>query len=50
MTIMAGAPAPKMLATVPATSHHGKRSGVSFNIGDKEGCFFSNSLKIEIAR
>jgi hypothetical protein len=35
---------------VPATSHHGQRSGASFNISGKDGCFFSNSLKIEIAR
>jgi hypothetical protein len=50
MTIMVGPPALMMLAAVPATSHHEQWSRVSFNISGKEGCFFSNSLKIEIAR
>jgi hypothetical protein len=50
MAIMARAPALRMLAMVPATCHHGQWSRVSFNIGGKERRFFSNSLKIEIAR
>jgi hypothetical protein len=33
-----------------ATSHHGQWSRMSFNIGGEEGHFFSNSLKIEMAR
>jgi hypothetical protein len=49
-TIMVGGPNPRTLVVVPATSHHGQQSGASFNIGGKEGCSSSNSLKIEIAR
>jgi hypothetical protein len=47
---MAGAPALRMLAMVPATSHHEQQSGASFIIGGKDEHFFSISLKIEIAR
>jgi hypothetical protein len=43
-------PAPRMLAMVSTTSHHEQWSEASFIIGGKEGRFFSNSLKIEIAR
>jgi hypothetical protein len=50
MTIMAGGGAPRTLAAVYAISHHEQWSRASFNIGGKEGCFFSNSLKIEMAR
>jgi hypothetical protein len=50
MTTMAGAPTPRMVVVVSTTSHHEQWSGVSFNICGKEGCFFSISLKIEMAR
>jgi hypothetical protein len=36
MTIMAGAPAPRMLAVVAPTSHHQQRSSAGFNICCKE--------------
>jgi hypothetical protein len=39
-----------MLAAVFVTSHHGQWSRANFNIGGKEGRFFSISLKIEMAR
>jgi hypothetical protein len=45
-----GGGAPRTLAAVYAISHHEQWSRASFNIGGKEGCFFSNSLKIEMAR
>jgi hypothetical protein len=47
---MAGTPALRTLVVVSITSHHGQCNRASFNIGRKEGCFFSNSLKIEIAK
>jgi hypothetical protein len=50
MSIMVGILNLRMLAAVSATSHHGQRSRASFNIGGKEGHFFSNSLKIETTR
>jgi hypothetical protein len=50
MAIMAGALAPRMLAMVSTTSHHGQWSGESFKISGEEEHFCSISLKIEIAK
>jgi hypothetical protein len=46
----AGALAPRVLVVVSATSYHKQWSRVSFKIRAKEGHFYSNLLKIEIAR
>jgi hypothetical protein len=48
--IMAGALAPRTLAAVSVTSHHRQWNRVSFKISGMEGRFYSNSLKIGIAR
>jgi hypothetical protein len=50
MTIMVRAPTPRSLVLVSATSHHEQWSGARFKISGKEGRFYSNLLKIEIAR
>jgi hypothetical protein len=49
-TIIARAPTPRTFTIVSTTIHHGQWSGMSINIGGKEGHFFSNSLMIEMAR
>jgi hypothetical protein len=47
---MVGALAPRVLAVVTTTSHHKQWSMVSLKIRGKEGRFYFDSLKIEIAR
>jgi hypothetical protein len=47
---MIGVLASRALAVVTTISHHEQWSRVSFKIRGEEGCFCSNSLKVEIAR
>jgi hypothetical protein len=50
LAIIARALAPRALAVVTTISHHEQWSKASFKIRGEEGCFYYNSLKIEIAR
>jgi hypothetical protein len=50
MANMAGAPTPRLLVVVSATSQHKQWSRASFKINGEERRFCFNSLKIEIAR
>jgi hypothetical protein len=49
IAIMVVAFAPRTLAVVSTSIHHGQWSGASFKISGEEGCFYSNSLMIQIA-
>jgi hypothetical protein len=49
-TIVARALTPRLFAMVTTLSHHMQWSKASFKIRGGEGCFGSDSLKIEMAR